>query len=227
MTSSRARTKLADALADIKNNRTDDVELAPTPPKRRSTVNYLALSGHRPRQRQSNPEKTTFEPTPTQPVTPRLRKTHVKIFDRSVDVVIKDGIPSLYTLCRLWVKGNRAPIDKTPTSQTENSSDIFSLPPPKSKIEIMKKFKIEGDEEQVDLRIPQSCRNFKPSGDVDKKLDESISTMSVDQTLEENKIRWRKIRNDWLRARKVSDAQYQESFDILSEMLNLTAQPVA
>lgn len=221
MTSHRARTKLADALADIKNNKTEDTEIAPTPPKRRSNVNYLALSGHRPRQRQNtNQEKNHTVDQVARPVTINLRKTHVKIFDRSVDIVLQDESPSLYTLCRLWVKGNRAPTDQTQITQTENSADVFSLPPPRSKNEIMKEFSIEGDEEQIDLRFPPSCRNFKPSHDVDKKLDESISTMSVDQTLEENKVRWRKIRNDWLGARMLTDARYEESFAILTEICN-------
>lgn len=107
-----ARSKLADVLADIKNSRTGEDNVAPTPPKRRSTVNYVALSGHRPRQ--TRPKNTPVEiqvgktrsPTPAtnhQTSTPHT----VRIFDRVIMIDDMMKSTSLYALGRAWVHGNQ------------------------------------------------------------------------------------------------------------------------
>lgn len=124
-----ARSRLADVLADIKNSRAEDdfefnnQDVAPTPAKRRVAVNYVALSGHTPRQSRSNTSSSSqfnnLEPktTPAQAplTTPKTRTYVLKLFDRSVDLapfsvthdVDNDSSPNevpLYPICRAWVQ---------------------------------------------------------------------------------------------------------------------------
>lgn len=126
-----ARSRLADVLADIKNSRADDGadcnHVRPTPAKRRSAVNYVALSGHTPRQsrsnathvgQQSNPE-TKANTSPS-----RARSYVLKFVDYTVDMTSfvstsKDASkePPLYPVIREWVQISSPPKEPNHTPQ--------------------------------------------------------------------------------------------------------------
>lgn len=249
-----ARSKLADVLADIKNSRVEDEydynnhDIAPPPAKRRSTgVNYVALSGHIPRQTRSsnNPEpKTTSAPTP------RARTYILKLFDRTVDLAQFIGEdsredPPLYPVCRAWVHGNRAHNTQNKTFETEKQptkpekingspnaaqlestnealTEVYSLPPARPKSDAIKKFNLTSSSEDIDIRIPESVRNFKTPENIDEIIDKSIQTMDHNDCMQLNKQRWRKVRTDWSVARKIHESRYEESFKILNDMFEVS-----
>lgn len=149
-----ARSKLADVLADIKNSRGEDEyeysshdTTAPTK-TRRSTVNYVALSGHNPRQSRSsaanhstsqstnNEHKASTTPASlnsTQVTTPTSNPRHktciLKLFDRSVDLAqfcsgsAGTKEPPLYPICRAWIHGHKTNQTTSASPTTTNSNN--------------------------------------------------------------------------------------------------------
>lgn len=244
-----ARNKLADVLADIKNSRTEDAdEVGPTPAKRRSAVNYVALSGHTPRQSRSQSNNSELKNTSTTNAissTPKKRTYILRLFDRTVDLAPFSGENScedvpLYPVCRAWVHGrqaNKEGQDKNPTKQqikiekpissqsttqpeqaTETQAEVHSLPPPKSKADIIKRYKLASNDQDIDVRIPQSVRDFKAPPDVEETIDKFIQTMDHHECMEVNKLRWKKVRQDWSEARKFHESRFEESFKVLQDI---------
>lgn len=247
-----ARNKLADVLADIKNSRTEDAdEVVPTPPKRRSAVNYVALSGHVPRQSrsQSNNNNTELKNAATTNAissTPKKRTYILRLFDRTVDLAPFSGengredVP-LYPVCRAWVHGRQPTkegrdksslkqqikIEKSISSpstnqleqaQPEAPAEVLSLPSPKTKADIIKHYKFASKDPDIDVRIPQSVRDFKAPSDIEETVDKFIQTMDHRECLEENKLRWKKVRRDWSEARRIHESRYEESFKVLHDI---------
>jgi hypothetical protein len=109
-----ARSRLADVLADIKESRNeDDCNTRPMPTKRRSAVNYVALSGHTPRQSRSsaansfNSSKANVNTNSS--ASPNRNKTFVlKFVDNSIDLAqflaSHKTEQSLYPLVREWAQ---------------------------------------------------------------------------------------------------------------------------
>lgn len=226
----KARSKLADVLADIKNGKAQ-VTPKPKTPQIQTTVAKI-----------------------TKPVAVRKTKTRVlKLFNRCVDLAQFDNKdePQLYPVCRAWLHGyqqNKQQKDqgnldshedetKTTTdnqvsndepqdiSQLETANttinnttnEIHSMPPPKTKKEAIDAFNLDVDGEDlehIDLRIPNSVRNFKPSRDLEETFDKS-STMNHLECMALNKYRWKQIKKDWSEARKIHEYRYEESFKIL------------
>lgn len=263
-----ARSKLADVLADIKNSRAEDEydydhhDLAPTP-KRRNTVNYVALSGHTPRQSRSstaNASSTSLSnasqepkitPTTHSAPTPQRTRTYIlKLFDRTVNLAeftsdnTREDYP-LYPICRAWVQGHqigqtqgrsspeRQPLNgekringspnttanQPETSATEATTEVHSLPSPKSKLEVIEHFNLtSSDNQDIDIRIPQSIRDFKAPDDVEAIIDKSIHSMTHQECMDSNKQRWKKVKRDWIEARGMHESRYTDSFKVLHEM---------
>lgn len=258
-----ARSKLADVLADIKNSRAEDEyeynnhDLAPTPAKRRAAVNYVALSGHTPRQSRSNQASsrlathanlTESKSSTTNTPCTKNRTCILRLFERSVDLASfsssdPDKAP-LYPICRAWVQGHHSsvPHAKSPTrlsscdeklcespgiiSQEPNgeiASEVNSLPAPKTKSDIIRDFKLGPDDQDIDIRIPQSVRDYKAPDNVGEMIDKSISSLNHLECLELNKQRWKKVRREWREARKIHESRYEDSFKILQDMF-MTSQ---
>jgi hypothetical protein len=141
-----ARSRLEDVLADIKNSRSeDDVNNSrPTPAKRRSTVNYVALSGHTPRQGRSSTTTTTSSSTTTttNPLIgskvannnspPNRTKTYVlKFVDNTVDLSQflhpnknETKEQPLYPIVRAWAQVQSPTIESDPDPvQEQNKAD--------------------------------------------------------------------------------------------------------
>jgi len=246
MTSQKgARSKLADVLADIKNSRAED-DAAPVTAKRRGAVNYVALSGHTPRQSRThsnNLESRTAQATKI-PARPRTQTYILKLFDRPVDFAqfSSDGesrnVP-LYPICRAWVRGRNSKSSSTAKTAkqsakvetdveystspqheqvTEAVCEVHSLPPPKTKLETIQQFELGTEDDDIDVRIPQSVRKFKPDDGIEKIIDESIGSMNRQECMELNKKRWKKVRGDWSEARRVHESRYVDSFKVLHEM---------
>lgn len=257
-----ARSKLADVLADIKNSRGEDEydynnhETTPVPAKRRNAVNYVALSGHTPRQSRSSstsqtPHTNNHEPkTPnslTNSTRPRTRTCILKIFDRSLDLAqlctdnTKQDVP-LYPICRAWIRGYKSGQSssnnsKSPTRQQADSNDkersespgqdnyvesadeVKSMPIPKPKKEAIEQFQLDVDNEEIDLRIPQTVQKFKPPKNLEQAIDKSISSMNRQECMDLNKKRWKQIRRDWSEARKIHEWRYEDSFKVLNDTL--------
>lgn len=256
-----ARSKLADVLADIKNSRGEDEydynnhDTTPVPVKRRNAVNYVALSGHTPRQSRSSstpqtPQNNNHEPkTPNSLLNstkPRTRTCILKIFDRSLDLAqicsddTRQDVP-LYPICRAWIRGyksGQSSSSKSPTRQQANLNDkrrsespsqddymdmsvdeVKCMPSPKPKREAIKQFELDADNEEIDLRIPQTVQNFKPPKNVEQIIDKSMSSMSHQECMELNKKRWKQIRKDWSEARKIHEWRYDESFKVIHDTL--------
>lgn len=133
-----ARSKLADVLADIKNSRTEDGSESihntrPTPAKRRSAVNYVALSGHTPRQSRSSAAFANQSNSSDSKATasPSKAKSYVlKFVDYTIDLgpflnKSKNGgadykEPSLYPLVREWTQVNS--ISKDPVNNHQENA---------------------------------------------------------------------------------------------------------
>lgn len=118
-------------MADIKNSRTEDGSesnhhVRPTPAKRRSAVNYVALSGHTPRQSRSSSAHVSHSSSKDSKVntTPAKAKSYVlKFVDYAVDLApfiqksksasadLRE--PPLYPLVREWVRAGTASKDQT------------------------------------------------------------------------------------------------------------------
>ena len=158
-----AQSRLADVLADIKNSRADDDcdqnnhNIAPTPAKRRSAVNYVALSGHTPRQSRSNSrtasqsnnnsEQNRGTTTPTPAKTPRAKAYALRLFDRFVDLTPYSSLNSdeqgeeeprevpLYPLCRAWVQGTRTSHNPNTAQQLKTQNQVQTKSPACIKIE--------------------------------------------------------------------------------------------
>lgn len=206
-----SRSRLADVLADIKKH-DDDNDVTPPPPKRRA-----AASHH-------NEPKTNLASAAAIITSP----TYVlKLFDRSIQFSgdeIRENIP-LYSLVRSWVHGQAASKQKDlktkpeePAESTSQLESLHSLPPPKSKAEINKRFNIYPTEEDADIRIPPWVKNFKRPDDVETTIDNSIDTISPAECMAMNKTRWKKVKDDWTLARRYHEARYEESFKTLHDM---------
>lgn len=157
------------------------------------------------------------------------RKTYIlKLFDRRVDLAtfvtteVKSNNKPLYPVCRAWVHGPDTPrSDESTTNHPEIDNENFNLPPPKSKLAAIQHFNMDPNDGDIDLRIPQSVRDFKPQENIEKSIDDSISNpLDHDECLENNKQRWKKVRNEWAEVRKVHEYRYEESFKILDDMFN-------
>lgn len=258
------RSKLADVLADIKNSRTEDEydynnhDLAPTPAKRRAAVNYVALSGHTPRQSRSSNSNSRLA-TQSNPVESQKSSTNtpknknrtciLKLFERNVDLApfsSNDADKSaLYPICRAWIHGHNpssAAQDKSPVRLTnsddklsetltltqqepagEGLNEVNTLPAPKTKSEVIKEFNLGSEGHDVDIRIPQSVREFSKPDNVGEMIDKSMDSLGHQECLELNKLRWRKVRNEWKEARRIHEQRYENSFKILQDMF-LTSQ---
>lgn len=139
-----ARSRLADVLADIKNSRTDDGpdcnHVRPTPAKRRSAVNYVALSGHTPRQSRSNASQqgSTNNPETNKSTntSPSKAKSYVlKFVDYTVDLTSflptsKNATkePPLYSVVREWVQIGNSTKEPSQSSQDKPTSSNQQSP---------------------------------------------------------------------------------------------------
>lgn len=259
-----ARSKLADVLADIKNSRAEDdldcssQDVAPTPAKRRSAVNYKVLSGQAPRQSRSstasnssviNPisnhnhhhetRSTTTNTESAQQQTLRQRSYVLKLYDRAIDLAefinTDEGdavdVP-LYPVCRSWVHGqpkSQAPHKPAASpncvpqqeSAASGQLEVVTMPPPLTKAEVLQSLNLPAQEESVDIRVPDSVRNFVKPENTD-----SIQSMERDECLELNKQRWRKVREEWSSARRIHEARYAKSFKILQDMVMVSSRAV-
>lgn len=270
-----ARSKLADVLADIKNSRSEDNhdsstnEVAPPPNKRRVAVNYVALSGHTPRQRSSNNNNSASNTNNTSehktnstsnttnaPSSAARSRTYVlRLFDRTVDLAQFTGDNSkgedtpLYPICREWIHSNhqktktlyssKSPTKAQPQSKSDKptngnspqryqpqdqyvnetvDTEVHSLPPCRSKIETIKQFKLMPTEEDIDIRIPPSVRQFKIPENVEETIDKAIYTLDREQCLMLNKKRWKRVKDEWKEARRVHESRYRESFKVLEDL---------
>lgn len=221
-----ARSNLADVLADIKNSRASDSfnydDTGPTPAKRRSAVNYVALSGHTPRQAKPPSGKSgTVSAT-------KSRSCIIRLFDRQVDLAPykSNAEASLYPICRAWAHEHRlkqSEATKDLSSKDTSPIDVEALPPAKPKLDLIKEENIIDADESTDIRIPSEVRKFKRQADVEQTIDGSIDTMTQQQCLDANKQRWKKVKRDWSDTRRVYESQYKESFKILHDMF-MTSQ---
>lgn len=258
------RSKLADVLADIKNSRTEDEydynshDLAPTPAKRRAAVNYVALSGHTPRQSRTSNSNSRLpiqgnqvesQKSSASTPTSKNRTCILKLFERNVDLApFSPNDPdksSLYPICRSWIHGHQPnattqakdPIRLTNSDDkaleltgmpqqdpvSEGIDEINSLPLPKTKPDVIREFNLAPDGQDIDIRIPKSVREFEAPEDLVQMIDKSIDSLSHHDCLELNKLRWKKVRNDWREARRIHESRYEDSFKILQDMF-MTSQ---
>lgn len=266
-----ARSRLADVLADIKNSRSDDDYeynnhdyATPTPAKRRSAVNYVALSGHTPRQSRSSNSASNNHLNHKQ-TTPKKRTYILKLFDRTVDLApytapTTDNLGPLYPICRSWLQDQKTdsrecnhvselnnsqspgecpnksvtvklengadPIDTPPQDDSMASSpldepmtvEVFSLPTPVSAADTNERFKLDKETDEINVKIPQYVRQFKPNDNLKETFDTSINSMNYHECLEANKQRWKKVRQDWSSARSIYEWRYEKSFKIINEI---------
>lgn len=104
------------------------------------------------------------------------------------------------------------------TASSSPAADIFRLPPPLSSIEVAKKLGASPAENDINLRVPSSVRDFKPAPDLERTFDKTFNTMARHECLEINRDRWKKVREDWKKANSISESRYHESFKILNDM---------
>lgn len=203
------KSRLADVLANIKKHE-DDNNIVPTPQKRKSSASHLNES------RNNTSIATPSKTTPTY---------ILKLYDRSIQFSgeeSRENLP-LYVLLRSWVHGD-PPHKKDPKPKPEEPEpaplpdSVYSLPSAKSNADINKRFNVYPTEENPDLRIPPSVKHFKKPEDIEKTFDDSVNTMNQSECLELNKMRWKKVKDDWRLARRYHEARYEESFKALHDM---------
>lgn len=229
-----SRSTLADVLADIKNSRSGD-ESAPTPAKRRMAVNYVALSGHTPRQSRSTSTNNIESKTSATTTTPKAKAYKLKLIGRTLDLAQFSssnlGELPLYVLCRSWVGGHQLKSSARPTLKVEESNrsspqeslneagiQVDSLPPPTSKADLISRFNITSNNGDIDLRIPESVREFKPPKPTESDFDKFINSMNHQECFQLNKERWRKVRREWSDARTIYQSRYENSFNVIDEI---------
>lgn len=128
-----ARSRLADVLADIKNSRGEDdvISSRPTPAKRRSTVNYVALSGHTPRQSRSSTANSLNNSKVNNNSSPNRTKTYVlKFVDNTVDLSqflqsnkTETKEQPLYPIIRAWAQARRPSLNGHDHDHVQNKKD--------------------------------------------------------------------------------------------------------
>lgn len=146
-----------------------------------------------------------------------------KLYSRSIDLAqFGEEDAPLYPMCRSWIQGQRQ--DKSPKekvnypAELEQDEEQYESIPPISKQEIVNRLNMEPEEGDVDLRIPHTVRNFKPAEDLQEKLDRTIYSMRRQDCINLNRERWRKVRGDWAKARKIHEARYETSFKTLQDL---------
>lgn len=163
----------------------------------------------------------------------------LKLFDRPVDLAQFIAKPEqqeapLYPTCRAWIRGHRTTQTRNLTRQirlettnggpsvtnesSEPDEESYQLPPPKSKKEAAAQYDKVIDDENIDIRIPESVRHFKRSDNVEDTFDKSINSLNQHQCAESNKLRWKKVRSEWTEARRVHEARYEKSFKMIEDL---------
>lgn len=97
------------------------------------------------------------------------------------------------------------------------ANDVHSLPPPKTKLETMQQLNLT-PENDADIRIPKSVRDYEAPKDVEKVIDESIESMTLAECMESNMKRWKRVREEWKEARKIHETRYEDSFKVLESL---------
>lgn len=158
----------------------------------------------------------------------------LKLFDRSVDLAqfgskwLNEDVP-LYPVCRAWIKNqslnksfsfrsdnfnssNAMENEECDTSLNDKPSGVRHLPAPETRPK-------DENGNEIDLRIPTIDKNQRTQKSVliDSCINSENSGSNFD-LLNQNLIRWKKIRQDWNDAAKANELRYKHSFDVLRAM---------
>jgi len=140
----------------------------------------------------------------------------MKLFYRSVDLAQFKPTTSLYPVARAWMRNepsntNQCPVERPetppPSSPTEDSEDVYSLPAP---------------EEAPD---PTRCPRVPPPRPppvlegVDLELEISDSTPPA-ILLSNHMVRWWEVRKSWRQSSLENEKRYEKSLKILKDMFD-------
>jgi hypothetical protein len=155
----------------------------------------------------------------------------LKLFDRSVDLAqfsfstSREDSP-LYPVCRSWIRNNsqlpnlyESPplqeynddLDTSGGPCDEKPAGIYHLPKPLPK-------PIDKLGNEIDLRIPESVRNYKkPESQADIAIN-SLANDSFSSLLGKNLSHWKKVRQEWYQSSLNNEMRYKHSCDVLKAM---------
>lgn len=108
----------------------------------------------------------------------------------------------------------------TPEITYDNApaADVHRLPSPSTNAEISKKFGVEIEGDDADLRIPSTIRQYKQAADLEKTFDKTFNTMAHHECVQINRDRWRNVRKEWAQTDRIYKLRYEDSFKILNDM---------
>lgn len=158
----------------------------------------------------------------------------LKLFDRSVDLAqfsskwLNEDVP-LYPVCRAWIKNQSSTKSMSFLSDGLNSNDqmeteeldtsLNNKPPGVKHLPAPEPKPKDKQGNEIDLRIPaidKEQRKPKPEL-IDTSINSKMNSNFGD-LLDQNLIRWKKIRQNWKEAARNNELRYKHSFDVLRAM---------
>ena len=156
----------------------------------------------------------------------------LKLFDRSVDLAqfsfssARDDAP-LYPVCRSWIRNNTQlpnlyepppledvkdeDLDASGGPIDEKPSGIYHLPKPLPK-------PLDSFGNEIDLRIPESVRNYRRSESEADVAINSLADDSFNSLLARNVSHWKTVREEWHKSSVKNEMRYKHSCDVLKAM---------
>jgi len=104
------------------------------------------------------------------------------------------------------------------------AADVHGFPSPTPNVEVLKRFGLESDNANSDLRIPRAVQQFKPADDLERTFDKTFNTMARHECLQLNRERWRDVRKMWSETSNIYGSRYEESFKIIKDMFRSQAR---
>lgn len=160
----------------------------------------------------------------------------VKLFDKTLDFTPyckgdANKYISLYPICRLWARNNygipeflRSKRNLPPPPMRDETIDPDG-PYPDTPVDIHHLPKPEPmprDEEgnMINLRIPESVRNFKPPKSTVADQINSMEHLTVEELIALSMPHWKQVRKEFLSAARENETRYSHSFSVLKSIFD-------